>query len=137
MQKTEQINELQKLAWNDFRQAEGRIVFVRAITGYAANNSVDVSFGDQPIRVRVRPKIMSCDIERWNDEHLDPTWPVDIVDQDVPEIRDMSSFWVHATSRSLSGSVEDGDVVRFETRMERLIRLIRGPRMCNQKRKSS
>ena len=105
---------LEQLAWHEYRKAEGRIVLVSWLVGYAGatDASSDVAF-KRPIRVRVLPGAKASDIERWgDDEHLDPVWQVEPVDPNTPELAGLRSFMVYATSRSIDGLVSDGGVVQ-------------------------
>lgn len=116
---------LEQIAWREYRAVEGKVVLVTWLTGYDENdNSRDVHFG-RPLRVRVDRNANSDDICRWMDnDHLDPVWDLELVDQDEPILAGMRSFWLYATSRSLSGKVEKSDVVAVETPMARVARIL-------------
>ena len=116
---------LEQIAWREYRAVEGKVVLVKCLSGYDENGySCDVFFGN-PVRVRVDRHANNDDICRWMDgDHLDPIWDVEIVDPGDPALAGMRSCWVHATSRSISGRIEEGDAVAVESPMARFARAI-------------
>jgi hypothetical protein len=116
---------LEQIAWREYRQVEGKIVLVTWLTGYDEHdNSRDIKF-ENPIRVRIDCNTNHENICRWMDrDHLDPVWDVEMVDQDESTLVGMRSFWLYATSRSISGTVEKSDAVVVEGLLARIARTL-------------
>lgn len=113
---------LQELAWNDYQQLAGKVVLVTTLYGNDNGRSYEMRF-DAPLRVRVSPSTHPDDIERWTDsEYLDPAWDVTLIDTHVPEAAALTWPWIYGTSRSLSGAIEPGDMIREESFKERIQR---------------
>lgn len=83
----------------------GRVILVSEIEGYCGNDSVSVDL-DPPAMVKVC-RTNTNDVIRWIDNWLDPVWDVTLV-VPHPQLENVRSLWVHATSRNTDGSVEPG-----------------------------
>ena len=100
--------EVEAKARAEYEAHLGKEVEVKAITCYANFSTFDIAL-DPPAKVRVE-KTRTEDVLRWMDEHLDPVWDVTLL-QPHPQLENMESFWIYATSYTLDGSTSPGDVI--------------------------
>jgi hypothetical protein len=92
--------EAERLAREDFNQAQGKIVRVSWLCGYNEHDDSEDIYPEGGVLVRVqhRSSQPEQDIVRWmDDEHLDPCWEVEPIEEH-PALVGRRSFWVYAPS---------------------------------------
>lgn len=112
---TNDRNAIEERAWNEYLSMLGKVVLVKAISGYVGLDSCDVLL-DQPAKVRIG-KSRESDVKRWNDcgaeSWCDPLWEVSLVDTH-PQLSEMRSLWIHGTCYLCdSDRTEASDVVEI------------------------
>lgn len=113
-QRDEAMKAIEERVWADYTEALGKVVLVRALSGFKGNDSDDYVL-EPPARVRVGKTAESA-VKRWDlggENWCDPFWEVTLVEPH-PQLAGVRSMWIHATSYLLgSDRSEPSDVVEI------------------------
>jgi len=104
--------EVEAAVLTDYEAVAGKIVLAHSLSGY---NESDVSGEyslNPPAIVRIvpvkNPEKDTCILRWMDDEHCDPFYDIQLMEPH-PDLTGKGSFWGYGISRSINGSIEEGD----------------------------